>query len=250
MRDFMCDLLAVGGVLVGPLGDDLLKIRRVSDHPSTGLVVTSLAGVRFAPLVRFEPESAAAGGPPSISQAGSVRLPRRVWCPTVHSSYPRTFTDSVRTLLLVAARRGTLPNSLPSGILEEVIRYTDRLWFVPEPSEVDKLRRRLDAEVAAREEAESTVREAKRARREAERERDIYKTLARRLHMQLQYAHPNGHPGGADGFLGMDLSELDHEYGGGTEEEEEEEGGEGEEPDGDDHEVFQDAEGHTDLSAL
>lgn len=209
MRDFMCELLAVGGVLVGPLGDELLKIRRVSDHPSTGLVVTCLAGVRFAPLIRSEPSSdAAAEGGPSLSLTGSVRLPRRVWCPMVHSSYPRSFTTSVRTLLLVAARPGTLPASLPSGILEEVIRYTDRLWFVPEPSEADKLRRRLDAEVAARQEAESMVREAKRARREAERERDIYKTLARRLHMQLQYAHPNGQPDGASGgFLGMDLGD-------------------------------------------
>jgi hypothetical protein len=110
-------LLAVGGVLVGPIGDSFVKVTRLksangstsSAHqhekksaPNSNLKLTDpasgtvlefvqevLAAVRFAPL-QLLPRTA-------------CKLPRPLWSPAVHSTYPVHFQRRCALQLLVYA---------------------------------------------------------------------------------------------------------------------------------------------------
>lgn len=165
-------LLTIGGILVGPIGDELLKVIRVNEEEFTQV---SLACVRFAPLVR------------SISSSPEpIVLPRMVWTPDLHEKYPDTFKQSVRTILLITTHTNAPPSRLVHSLWVEILSFTNRTWFVPEQTEMENLMDCLNAQIIARKEAEKLVHEAKRRRRDAERERDMYRHLARHLHLQLQ----------------------------------------------------------------
>lgn len=105
-------LLSPGGVLVGPVEDELVKVVRVGsispeleDALATGTAgmaggeFTSqiLSGVRFAPL--------------SAGQEANTVIPARVWSPRVQRGYPAEFRCAARQLLLSA--NSTLLQPLP-----------------------------------------------------------------------------------------------------------------------------------------
>lgn len=184
-------LLKPGGVLVGPVGDELVKIVRIKR--SSGNVYNSgdfspqvLSGVRFSSLL-------------SYPNASTV-LPSRVWSPSVHHSYPDSFRTASKELLLCSHApyvqpippeqrpefRVNLAAALPRVIWMEILSYTHHNWFEPVQSEEALLRQRL------LEEQENT-RKAHQARLEAEarcemleHERDVHRLLARRWQSRVQ----------------------------------------------------------------
>jgi hypothetical protein len=108
MQDLI-KLLAVGGILVGPIGDSFVKVIRLDSNstdsgfgakkipvsnlkltdPGSGTVLEFvqevLAAVRFAPL-QLLPRTA-------------CKLPRPLWSPAVHSAYPLHFRRRYATAL-------------------------------------------------------------------------------------------------------------------------------------------------------
>jgi len=176
-RKHLTGLLAQGGVLVGPVGDELLKIERIGEGEE-GLITHCLAGVRFAPLV-----TSATPAP------GHTGLPRLAWRPDRHACFPSTFRKSTTALMIMVSCwrfNHSLPSRLPKNLWLEILGYCTRDWFTPEPSEVQQLQERLKREVAARKRAEEMAQAANRSRMEAERERDMYRFLFNRLNADMQ----------------------------------------------------------------
>jgi len=135
-------LLTPGGVLVGPVDDDLVKVTRVGavskdleddtedeDSSLAGLneEFTSqiLSGVRFAPL--------------TTSSAVTV-IPANVWNPTIQRGYPAEFKQASMQLLMCASsqlvqplprvpteiERTNVASMLPKPLWLEVLSYTHR----------------------------------------------------------------------------------------------------------------------------
>ncbi|GAB5036185.1 protein-l-isoaspartate o-methyltransferase domain-containing protein 1, partial [Nannochloropsis oceanica] len=124
MKDKLLSLLLPGnGVLVGPMGDELVKITR--GRKEGEYTTTVLSAVRFASLK--EP------GPPSRR----FHLPAPLWTPVLHYTYPRTFQLAAKALLLLGAgkRQGgkKVGRAVPPAVWMEVLSFVDRQWFEPEP---------------------------------------------------------------------------------------------------------------------
>ncbi|CAM9680233.1 unnamed protein product [Phaeothamnion confervicola] len=134
-RDALCKLLDPhGGVLVGPFGEEFLKIRRDGEEEFRH---ECIAVVRFAPLLASPPL-------PCV-------LPKTVWSPSCHNGYPPSFRIVVHTVLLCAARGGGAPAaSLPRPLWLVVLSYADRDWFVAGPAALARMAAQLAAETAAR----------------------------------------------------------------------------------------------------
>jgi len=179
-------MLKPGGVLVGPVGDELVKVvRSQSENPEGSQRFTTkvISGVRFAPLIAN----------PSIQTI----IPARVWNPSNHSLYPDSFRGACNELLLCSNAGRNQPvkvcppktinvaSMLPRALWVEVLSFTHRDWFAVPMNEVDYLRRRLAEEQANVERANQAKQEAESKYRLAERERDIYKILARTLRSRL-----------------------------------------------------------------
>mmetsp|Transcript_16045 Transcript_16045/g.39292 ORF Transcript_16045/g.39292 Transcript_16045/m.39292 type:complete len:480 (+) Transcript_16045:123-1562(+) len=183
-------LLKPGGILVGPVEDELLKIVRnhTSGHNSDNeFSQYVISGVRFAPLIAY----------PSI---GTV-IPARIWNPAIHSQFPDSFRSSCKELLLCSnaefeqpitpqpTRHLNTASMLPKAIWMEIMSYTHRDWFKTPESEVEVLRRQLKEERENAEKANRARLEAESRCHIAQRERDVYQLLARRwksrLHAQL-----------------------------------------------------------------
>jgi len=169
-QNHLADLLATGGILVGPFDDELLKIQRLTDDLD-GFTVERIAGVCFAPLVRS----------PCPAQPPSLRLPVPLWHPANHLSFPPSFRVAVRAILLAFHRSESPLSLLPKHLIPEVLSYASRDWFVPTLSEMDCLKFRLNREVAARRVAEDRANTAVRLQVEAERQREMYQFLCHRL---------------------------------------------------------------------
>jgi len=182
-------MLKPGGVLVGPVDDELIQIvRSLSEHAQGNQLFSTkvLSAVRFAPLLTA----------PSLP----VVIPARVWEPSNHGLYPDTFRGACQQLLLCSNASTTQPvkicqrtkinaaSMLPRALWVEILSYTHRNWFDVPLNEVDFLRRRLAEEQANVERANRARREAESRYRVAERERDIYKILARTLRSRLHGA--------------------------------------------------------------
>lgn len=197
-------LLSPGGILVGPVDDELVKVVRVGnislevedDHMGNGddnstLVLDEeftsqiLSGVRFAPLV--------------LSPAPSTVIPANVWNPLVQNGYPSEFKRASMQLLMCSnsniiqplpqvpseEERFNAAAMLPKSIWLEILSYTHRKWFEPEQNETDYLKRRLREEKAKAAKAEKKAKEAEERCTAAERERAVYRLLARRWQSRL-----------------------------------------------------------------
>lgn len=120
-------LLKPGGILVGPVGDELLKVVRnhtVGNINGNEFSHHVISGVRFAPLIAY----------PSIETV----IPARIWNPTIHSLFPDSFRDSCKALLLCSIAEFGQPiipqptqqlnvaSMLPKAIWMEIMSYTHR----------------------------------------------------------------------------------------------------------------------------
>lgn len=145
-----------------------------------------ISGVRFAPLLRT----------PSVTTV----IPSKVWEPSVHQCYPKSFRESIKEILLcshapvdqppkivVTSNHVNLASTLPKDIWMKVLSYTHRSWF-EQQFKVDEsmLRNRLSQEQQAAQKAKEACTEAERRLKLAERERDGYKFLAMRWQIRLR----------------------------------------------------------------
>jgi len=199
-------LLSPGGILVGPVDDELVKVVRVGtislemedDDEDTGIRGDDsslaglneefrsqiLSGVRFAPLV--------------VSPMSTV-IPANVWNPSIQQSYPSAFQFATQQLLMCSnsgliqplpqvpsqEERFNASALLPKTIWLEILSYTHRKWFEPEQNETDYLKRRLREEKAKAEKSDKARREADERCCTAEREVTVYRLLARRWQSRL-----------------------------------------------------------------
>eukprot|EP00804_Cyclotella_cryptica_P007699 CCRYP_001323-RA/>CCRYP_001323-RA protein AED:0.13 eAED:0.13 QI:294/1/1/1/1/1/6/111/561 len=190
-------LLSPGGILVGPVDDELVKVARVGnisieleddmtasrmDEEFTSQV---LSGVRFAPLVRN----------PFIPTV----LPPHVWDPSLQRFYPSEHQRASIEIMMCSNSQVMQPlppvpspnervnaaAMLPRSVWVEILSYTHRKWFEPEENEVVYLRRRLREEKAKTARAEKARREAEERCNAAEREKAVHRMLARRWHNRL-----------------------------------------------------------------
>mmetsp|Transcript_24200 Transcript_24200/g.51399 ORF Transcript_24200/g.51399 Transcript_24200/m.51399 type:complete len:491 (-) Transcript_24200:2821-4293(-) len=186
-------MLKPGGVLVGPVGDELVKITRsqIENSESNQQFVTRvISGVRFSPLLSS----------PSIH----IVIPPRIWDPSNHTTYPDSFHGACNELLLCSNASRTQPvkicpkkkvnvaSMLPRALWVEILSFTHRNWFDVPMNEVDFLKKRLTEEQANVQAANQAKIEAESRCRLAERERDIYKILARTLRSRLTSSMPEG----------------------------------------------------------
>lgn len=120
-------LLKPGGIIVGPVDDELVKVVR-SQHPMPNaadeFTVQVISAVRFAPLVAR----------PAIETI----IPARVWCPEEHMFYPDSFRTACKQVLLCSNAKRTQPTNpqpkkninaaslLPRALWMEVLSYTHR----------------------------------------------------------------------------------------------------------------------------
>jgi hypothetical protein len=123
-------LLKPGGILIGPVDGELMKIVRLqtsADSPGTEARAFSqavLSPVRFAPLISH----------PRIETV----IPARVWAPSLHQFYPDNFRDSCKTLLLCSRsdyaqevqpqprEKVNTASMLPRAVWLEILSYTHR----------------------------------------------------------------------------------------------------------------------------
>lgn len=195
-------LLSPGGILVGPVEDELVKVVRIGnisveveglfEDDSSSLAgldeeFTSqiLSGVRFAPLV--------------MSPIVNTVIPSIVWNPSIQRGYPAEFKHAGMQLLMCSNSRLIQPlpqvpsqeerfnaaAMLPKSIWVEILSYTHRKWFEPELNETDYLKRRLREEKAKTAKADKARREAEERCLAAERERAVYRLLARRWQSRM-----------------------------------------------------------------
>ncbi|KAL7534664.1 hypothetical protein ACHAXR_006022 [Thalassiosira sp. AJA248-18] len=194
-------LLSPGGILVGPVDDELVKVVRVGNIsfeleddqaeddnlPGLDEEFTSqiLSGVRFAPL--------------AMSPVVNTIIPAKVWNPLIQCGYPTEFQRASMQLLMcsnseiiqplppvpIQEGRFNAAAMLPKSIWLEILSYTHRKWFVPEQNETDYLKRRLREEKAKTAKAEKARREAEERCLAAERERAVYRLLSRRWQARL-----------------------------------------------------------------
>lgn len=208
------NLLKLGGILVGPVDGDLLKVVRLETPICNAgtepqeYTEEVLSPVRFAPLV-------------SYPRMGTV-IPARVWTPSLHQFYPDSFQKSCKTILLCSRSNYVQPIEprpkenvniaamLPPALWLEILSYTRRdcKYIIYQPfsfhvhkelilllyikgfeaplSEVEDLRRRLRKEQEIAERASRASVEANARCHLAERERDLYKSMLLRLRRRMR----------------------------------------------------------------
>jgi len=186
-------MLKPDGILVGPVGDELVKIvRSQSENPEGNHQFDTrvVSGVRFAPLLAN----------PSIQTI----IPARIWDPSKHAMYPDSFRGACNELLLCSNTsrnqrvkicpkiKVNAASMLPRALWVEILSFTHRNWFDVPMNEVDFLRRRLAEEQDNVQRINEAKQEAETRCQLAERERDIYQTLARKLRSRLNSSLPDG----------------------------------------------------------
>lgn len=120
-------MLKPGGVLVCPVGDELVKIVRSQSENSEGnqqFNTRVISGVRFAPLLTN----------PSIQTV----IPARIWDPSKHTMYPDSFRGACNQLLLCSNASRNQPvkvcptnkvnaaSMLPRALWVEILSFTHR----------------------------------------------------------------------------------------------------------------------------
>jgi len=197
-------LLSQGGILVGPVDDELVKIVRIGqkndnnantgnddnasiddDIDESNFTTKVFSSVRFAPLVQR----------PKIKTI----IPARVWNPSFHHLFPDSYQQSIMALFLCSNSQHFQPlrpiersdytnlaATLPRDVWIHIISFTNRKWFKSEPPQIDFLRKRICEEQALASTAQQALLDAKARCYTAERERDLYRNMARRWHSRLQ----------------------------------------------------------------
>jgi hypothetical protein len=181
-------LLRPGGILVGPVDDELVKVVKICStrdgNDLEDFTQQVLSGVRFASLLQY----------PKLETI----IPSTVWSPSVHNYYPDSFRASCKEILLcsnseyvqprqaVPERKINLAATLPPVLWLEIMSYTHRSWFEPAQSETAFLRQRLLEEQADAQRAHQGRLEAEARLHAVERERDVYRLLAHRWQARLQ----------------------------------------------------------------
>jgi hypothetical protein len=92
-QHYLCSLLAVGGVLVAPFKDKLVRAVRTSTHSVENAVLSTVC---FSPIVPVPP-TAADGESPCGGKTGSVMRPQFKlphWTPGNHSKHPAAFKNA------------------------------------------------------------------------------------------------------------------------------------------------------------
>lgn len=182
-------LLKPGGVLVGPVEDELVKVVRTQSPPDLAVGGDCefkhqvLSGVRFSPLI-------------SNPRLKTV-IPARLWTPSLHKFYPDSFQQSSKALFLCSRanynqhieppprKKVNAASLLPRALWMEILSYTHRDWFEAPQSEIEFLRQRLVEEKAKAERANSLRIEAETRCQMAEKEREVYRLLACRWKSHL-----------------------------------------------------------------
>jgi protein-L-isoaspartate O-methyltransferase len=134
-------LLKVGGILVGPVEDELVKVIRV--RKTEGVQPTDddfsqkvISGVRFAALLS--------------TPVSTVIIPAKVWEPNAHHLYPDSFRNASKALLLccnaeyeqpplkkeILNEGVNLAAMLPKVLWMEILSFTHRDCKSPQPSDV------------------------------------------------------------------------------------------------------------------
>lgn len=193
-------LLSQGGVLVGPVDDELVKIVRIGqsvhiekdnsaslDEDIDELEFTTqvFSSVRFAPLLQH----------PKMKTV----IPARVWNPSFHHLFPDSYQQSIMSLFLcsnsqysqpirpvVKSDHTNLAATLPRDVWIHIVSFTSRKWFETEPPQTEFLQKRICEEHALASTAQHALLDAQARCHAAERERDIYRHMARRWHARLQ----------------------------------------------------------------
>jgi len=111
------NLLEIGGLMVGPFDDELLRIERISE---TEFHQQRIAYVCFAPVQL----------PDEQEMMKIISFPRAGWTPEIHRSYPRAFQEAVLTVLLSSRRQSDVTSLLPAQLWIEVFRFLRRDAFV------------------------------------------------------------------------------------------------------------------------
>jgi hypothetical protein len=157
-KEFFCGLLNLGGVLVGPFGNNLIKLVKKSDKEFS---THTLARVQFAPLIAADPKS---------KSRGLVQLPSLIWSPETHRKFPPHFKQGVTTVLLMERQKDRegnptgLPAMLPKHLWFHILTFASRDWFTIPLTREQFLEKLLAQEIKAREEAERRAVKAEDAR--------------------------------------------------------------------------------------
>ncbi|KAL7580248.1 hypothetical protein ACA910_012985 [Epithemia clementina (nom. ined.)] len=200
-------MLRLGGIFVGPVDDELVKVVRLSDSEgennqsstpvprsirgqppslSSDYLMQVISSVRFTPLLN-SPEL-------------HTLIPSQIWDPSIHQHFPESFRRSCKEIFLcsrastyqpppqqVTVARTNAAAKLPRALWIEILSYTDRTWFEkPRPADDSLLRRRLMEEQASARRAQEARLQAESRLHLVERERDVYRLLALRWQSRLQ----------------------------------------------------------------
>jgi protein-L-isoaspartate(D-aspartate) O-methyltransferase len=140
MLPFMLELLAPGGILVGPFDGKLLKIVKVRPLDSAGIArrmnrrrrpetdrpvalnlsvsgaqyhTTTLSHVSFSPLQSSVPAK-------NRGKDSGIRFSERVWSPDGHQKFPDRFREAVNTVLMTSLRLYECYDEDSNSVLVEV----------------------------------------------------------------------------------------------------------------------------------
>ncbi|CAM9237823.1 unnamed protein product [Ascophyllum nodosum] len=119
---YLQGLLNVGGVLVAPFGEELVRVQRTAENSFSR---RSLCNVCFSPIIM--PNRKDRGM--SDAQPPAVRFVVRPWSPVCHSVYPPSFRKTVVTVLMANNRKDSLPSLLPPALWMEIMSFARRDWF-------------------------------------------------------------------------------------------------------------------------
>mmetsp|Transcript_27771 Transcript_27771/g.67541 ORF Transcript_27771/g.67541 Transcript_27771/m.67541 type:complete len:444 (+) Transcript_27771:212-1543(+) len=180
----LSQFLEIGGFLVGPFDDSLLKVTRRSE---TNFSEELKAHVRFSPLLNSledkagsvfsESDSDSPAQDTEITSPGSTKKRQRVesprgvlsfspvlWSPRSHAAFPRQFKNAVIGILILQKRKGCIMERLPLHTWFYIFEFMNRDWFHVEMTEIELLKQLLANETRARKEAEARAAKAERER--------------------------------------------------------------------------------------
>lgn len=154
--NYFADLIHPAGVIIGPFGDQLLKVKRLDQPPlsSSGesiITTETLSHVSFAPLI---------GRHGTIQDADrALILETAVWSGMLggrssFGSASKAFRRAVLAIYQMQKRPFGIVGKLPTMLWNSVLEYCARDWFEPVISELEQLRNMYFQERAARERAE------------------------------------------------------------------------------------------------